>query len=127
VTDKIHLRKVYGAVDAGEIIHRDGTLNQIEGGIIQAASWTLKEQVGWTDSGFAVSSWEDYPIMNFSEIPHIETTIIEHAGEPALGVGECATGPLAAAIGNAIAHAMGVRLRDMPLTPERLESTINSL
>ena len=127
VTDRIHLRKVYGAVDAGEIIHRDGTLNQIEGGIIQAASWTLKEQVGWTDSGFAVSSWDDYPIMNFSEIPHIETTIIEHAGEPALGVGECATGPLAAAIGNAIAHAMGVRLRDMPLTPERLESTINSL
>jgi CO/xanthine dehydrogenase Mo-binding subunit len=127
VTDRIYVRNVYGAVDAGEIIHRDGALNQIEGGIIQAASWTLKEQVRWTDDGFAVSSWDDYPIMNFSEVPLIETTIIEHGGEAALGVGECAAGPVAAAIGNAIAHALGVRVRDMPLTPERVESIINSL
>lgn len=126
VTDRIRLLDVYGAVDAGEVIHRDGVLNQIEGGVIQAASWTLKEQAGWTSSGFAVRSWDDYPIIKFSEIPRIHTTIIEPSGETALGAGECAAGPVAAAIGNAIAHALDVRVRDMPLTPERIEAAINS-
>jgi nicotinate dehydrogenase subunit B len=126
VTDVITIKDVYGALDAGEIIHRDGTLNQVEGGVIQAASWTLKEQVTWTRDGFAVRSWDDYPILKFSEIPRIQTTIIERAGEAALGTGECAAGPVAAAIGNAIAHALGVRGRDMPLTFDRLEAAINA-
>ncbi|MDB5616523.1 molybdopterin cofactor-binding domain-containing protein [Tardiphaga sp.] len=127
VTDVVTIKDVYGALDAGEIIHRDGTLNQVEGGVIQAASWTLKEQVSWTRDGFAVRAWDDYPILKFSEIPHIHTEIIERPGETALGAGECAAGPVAAAIGNAIAHALGVRARDMPLTFDRLEAAINSL
>ena len=126
VTDVITVKDVYGAIDAGEIIHRDGTLNQIEGGVIQAASWTLKEQVSWTSDGFAVRAWDDYPILKFSEIPRIQTTIIERPGESALGAGECAAGPVAAAIGNAIAHALGVRGRDMPLTFDQLEAAINA-
>ena len=126
VTDVITVKDVYGALDAGEIIHRDGTLNQIEGGVIQAASWTLKEQVSWTSDGFAVRAWDDYPILKFSEIPRIQTTIIERPGESALGAGECAAGPVAAAIGNAIAHALGARGRDMPLTFDRLEAAINA-
>jgi CO/xanthine dehydrogenase Mo-binding subunit len=126
VTDKIRLLDVYGAVDAGEVIHRDGVLNQIEGGIIQAASWTLYERADWTDDGFAARAWDTYPIIKFSESPRIHTTIVEPPGEPALGAGECAAGPVAAAIGNAIAHALGVRVRDMPLTPERVKTVINS-
>ncbi|MBC7585880.1 MAG: xanthine dehydrogenase family protein molybdopterin-binding subunit [Tardiphaga sp.] len=126
ITDVITIKDVYGALDAGEIIHRDGTLNQIEGGVIQAASWTLKEQVSWTSDGFAVRAWDDYPILKFSEIPRIQTTIIERPGEFALGAGECAAGPVAAATGNAIAHALGVRGRDMPLTFDRLEAAINA-
>ncbi|MEH2470681.1 nicotinate dehydrogenase subunit B [Nitrobacteraceae bacterium AZCC 2161] len=127
VSDTIRLKDVYGAVDAGEIIHRDGTFNQIEGGVIQAASWTMKEQVQWTSDGFAVRSWDDYPILKFSDIPRIHTDIIERPGEASLGAGECAAGPVAAAIGNAIKHALGVRARDMPLTFERLEAALNSL
>jgi nicotinate dehydrogenase subunit B len=126
ISDVITVRDVYGALDAGEIIHRDGTLNQVEGGVIQAASWTLKEQVSWTSEGFAVRAWDDYPILKFSEIPRVHTEIIERPGEAALGAGECAAGPVAAAIGNAITHALGVRGRDMPLTFERLEAAINA-
>ncbi|MGA7329189.1 MAG: molybdopterin cofactor-binding domain-containing protein, partial [Rhodomicrobium sp.] len=114
VTDHVTLRHVWAAVDAGLVVHRDGLLNQIEGGIVQAASWTLKEFIGWTEAGFSVRSWADYPILKFSEIPQIEINIIEPPGEPSLGAGECATGPTAAAIGNAVAHALGVRVRDMP-------------
>jgi CO/xanthine dehydrogenase Mo-binding subunit len=121
------LVKVHAAVDAGEVVHRDGLINQIEGGVIQAASWTLKEAATWTDQGFSVRSWADYPILSFGETPAIETVIIATPGSPSLGAGECAAGPVAAAIANAVAHALGVRVRDMPLTPERISSTINAL
>jgi nicotinate dehydrogenase subunit B len=126
VTDKVHLRHVVTAVDAGEVIHRNGLLNQIEGGVVQAASWALKEDVRWTADGFGVRSWNDYPILNFSETPTIDTVVIEPDGAPALGAGEGATGPVAAAIANAINHALGVRVRDLPLTPERIATSINA-
>jgi nicotinate dehydrogenase subunit B len=126
VTDKVSLKHVVAAVDAGEVVHRNGLLNQVEGGVVQAASWALKEEVRWTDDGFAVRSWNDYPILNFSETPSIDTIILEPPNEPALGAGECATGPVAAAIANAISHAMGIRVRDLPLTAERIATVINS-
>jgi CO/xanthine dehydrogenase Mo-binding subunit len=127
VTDKVSLKHVVAAVDAGEVVHRNGLLNQVEGGVVQAASWALKEEVRWTDNGFAVRSWNDYPILNFSETPSIDTVILEPEGEPALGAGECATGPVAAAIANAISHALGIRVRDLPLTAERIITAIHSL
>jgi len=126
VTDKVNVRHVVVAVDAGEVIHRNGLLNQIEGGVVQAASWALKEDVRWTADGFGVRSWNDYPILNFSETPTIDTVVVEPEGAPALGAGEGATGPIAAAIANAISHALGVRVRDLPLTPERIATAINA-
>jgi nicotinate dehydrogenase subunit B len=127
VTDKVSLRHIVAAVDAGEVVHRNGLLNQVEGGIVQAASWALKEEVRWNKDGFAVRSWNDYPILNFSETPSIDAVIVEPDGAPALGAGECAAGPIAAAIANAISHALGIRVRDLPLTSERIASAINSL
>jgi nicotinate dehydrogenase subunit B len=127
VTNQVKVQRVVCAVDAGEVIHRNGILNQIEGGIVQAVSWTLKEQVGWTPEGFAVRSWPDYPILNFSETPEIDTVIIEPANQSALGAGECAAGPIAAAIGNAIAHALGIRVRHLPLTANKIAQAINAL
>ena len=126
VAETVRLVKVTAAVDAGEVIHRDGLLNQIEGGIIQAASWTLKEAAGWTQDGFKTRSWADYPILNFSEIPAINIVLVAPEGTASLGGGECAAGPVAAAIGNAVAHALGVRVRDMPLTPERITQAIHA-
>jgi nicotinate dehydrogenase subunit B len=127
VTDRVRLIKMSAAIDAGQVIHRDGLINQIEGGIVQAASWTLKEAAGWSEDGFAVRSWADYPILTFSEIPAIEISIVERPGEASLGAGECAAGPVAAAIGNAVAHALGARIRDMPLTPARIQAAIHAL
>jgi nicotinate dehydrogenase subunit B len=127
VTDCVRLIRMSAAIDAGQVIHRDGLINQIEGGIIQAASWTLKEACGWTSAGFAVRSWADYPVLKFSETPVIGVAIIERPGEASLGAGECAAGPVAAAIGNAVAHALSIRVRDMPLTPERIQAAIHAL
>ncbi len=119
VDEAVRLVSVDGAVDAGHVIHPDGLVNQIEGGVVQAASWTLKERAGWTEDGFAVQSWDDYPIVGFSEIPQIRTHILQNS-ERSLGAGEAAAGPVAAAIGNAVAHALGVRIRQMPITRERI-------
>ncbi|WP_406854227.1 molybdopterin cofactor-binding domain-containing protein [Alsobacter sp. KACC 23698] len=126
IAETVRLTHVVAAVDCGAVVHRDGLVNQIEGGIVQAASWTLKEQVRWTAEGVATRSWADYPILRFSECPRIAVRILEPTGAPPLGAGECATGPTAAAIGNAVAHALGVRVRHMPLTPERIEAAIHA-
>jgi len=124
VSEKIRLRRAFAAVDAGQAVNPDGIRNQIEGGIVQAASWTLKEQVAWDASGVRTRSWEDYPILRFDEVPEIEVAVIDRPGEPSLGTGECAAGPTAAAIANALFRAMGVRVRDLPLTPERIAAAM---
>jgi nicotinate dehydrogenase subunit B len=121
VTDRILLERVTVAVDAGEVINPDGLLNQVEGGVLQAASWTLKEAVQWDRAGITSRSWEDYPILRFDEVPReFAVHIVPHPDLPPLGVGECAAGPTAAAIANALADALGLRVRDLPLTPDRL-------
>jgi CO/xanthine dehydrogenase Mo-binding subunit len=120
VEEEVRLRRVWCAVDGGLIINPDGARNQIEGGIIQAASWTLKERVPFSGGRIAAQSWADYPILRFSEVPDIEITLIDAPGEPALGMGEVAHGPVAAAIGNAVARTLGARLRQLPLTRERI-------
>ncbi len=117
---EIRLRHVWCTADAGLAINPDGVCAQLEGGIIQAASMALKEQVRIDATGIASRSWADYPILRFSEIPPIDIELMDGPDEPPLGMGECTMGPTAAAIGNAVAHALGLRLRDMPLTRDRI-------
>jgi nicotinate dehydrogenase subunit B len=120
VEAEVRVTRLWAAVDAGLVINPDGAANQIEGGIIQAVSWTLKEQVRFEDGKVATATWDKYPILRFSEIPELEVDLIGSPTDPPLGLGEVALGPTAAAIGNAVAHALGVRVRDLPLTRDRL-------
>ncbi len=120
VDQEIVLRRVWCAADAGLVINPDGARNQLEGGIVHAASMTLKEQVTFGEEGISSLDWSSYPIIKFSEVPEIDTVIIDNPDLPTLGMGECTFGPTAAAIGNAVYHALGVRVREMPLTRERI-------
>ncbi len=124
VTEKIQVEKIWAAVDVGLIVNPDGLKNQIEGGIIQAISWTLKEHVQWNEEGLTTYDWDTYPILNFDEVPEIELHFIEQPDQASLGAGEIAAGPVPAAIGNALAHAIGIRARHLPLSPERLTQLI---
>jgi CO/xanthine dehydrogenase Mo-binding subunit len=124
VAEEVRLKRVWCAVDAGLVISPDGAKNQIEGGIIMGASFVLKERVRFEDGKVATATWEDYPILRFSEAPEIEIQIIEAPNEPALGLGEASVGPTGAAIGNAVARALGQRIRDLPLTRERITSAL---
>ena len=116
----IRVLRAYATMDAGRIISPDGARNQIEGGIIQATSWTLKEAVKNSTSSIESIDWASYPIIGFDETPEIKVTLINNPQLRPLGVGEAAQGPTAAAIANAVADATGSRLRDLPLTAERV-------
>lgn len=123
VQGKIKLERALCAVDIGLVINPDGAINQIEGGVIQSSSWTIKEQLRLGSAGVASKDWASYPILTFPEVPLIEVALIDQPHEPALGAGEASQGPTAAAIANAVANATGVRIRDLPLTAVRLKDS----
>jgi CO/xanthine dehydrogenase Mo-binding subunit len=124
VDKDVKVDRVWCAVDGGLVINPDGALNQIEGGIVQATSWALKEQVRFVDGHVATRTWAAYPILRFSEVPPIEVRLVGSPHDPALGLGEVSQGPTGAAIGNAVARALGARIRDLPLTRERVAEAL---
>jgi CO/xanthine dehydrogenase Mo-binding subunit len=124
VDEQVRLKKIWCAADAGLVISPDGAKNQIEGGIIQGASFVLREQVQFANGRVSTENWDDYPILRFRDIPEFEIRLIDNPKEPALGLGECSVGPAGAAIGNAVARALGRRIRDLPLTRERIMDTL---
>jgi CO/xanthine dehydrogenase Mo-binding subunit len=124
-TGRVRLVRAVAAVDSGEAINPDGIKNQIEGGILQSASWTLYESVRFDRTRILSRDWSSYPILRFPAVPEsVEVYVIDRPGTPFLGTGEAAQGPTAAAIANAIANAADVRLREVPLTPARVKAAI---
>ena len=85
VDEEVRLKRVWCAADAGLVISPDGARNQIEGGIIQGASFVMKERVRFEDGKVAAATWDDYPILRFSEVPEIEIELIDNPNEPTLG------------------------------------------
>ena len=124
VEHEVSVKRLVVAVDVGLVVNPSGVVNQIEGGAIQSTSWTLKEQVKLDAQGITSLGWEDYPILKFSEVPGVEVELIDRPDLPSVGAGEAAQGPTAAAIANAVAHALGVRVRELPLTSERVIAAI---
>src|SRR5262252_279683 len=125
VGETIKIVKAVAAVDCGRTINPNGVANQVEGGIVQAVSWALKEQVRFDQSRITTRTWDDYSILRFSEAPPVEVIIIDRPDQPSLGMGEAVAGPTAAAIANAVFDAIGIRVRDLPLTRERVMAEIN--
>jgi CO/xanthine dehydrogenase Mo-binding subunit len=118
--EDIRVRKLTLAADVGEAINPDGVINQIEGGAIQATSWVLKERVRFDRQRITSTSWTDYPILRFSEVPEVEVELIQRAEMDPVGAGEAAHGPVTAAIANAVFDALGVRVRHLPITRDSL-------
>ena len=123
-TGVVKVPRIWAAADAGQIINPDGLTNQIEGGVIQSMSWTLREHVRFDRNGILSDDWMSYPILTMPDVPRVETVLINRPNESALGAGEAAQGPTAAAIANAFAAATGQRVRELPLTPERVKMAL---
>jgi CO/xanthine dehydrogenase Mo-binding subunit len=125
-TGKTRVERVIAAVDAGLVINPDGISNQIEGGIIQSTSWTLKEHVAFDRQRITTRSWADYPILTFPEVPAVEVHLLNRPEERSLGTGEGSQGPTVAAIANAIFNATGIRLRELPFSAQRVKGALAS-
>jgi CO/xanthine dehydrogenase Mo-binding subunit len=118
--------RLWLAVDVGLAVNPDGVKNQIEGGAIQTVSWTTKERAAFDRTRVTSAAWDDYPILRFSEVPTVEVDIVDRPHDPPLGAGEATQGPVAAAIANAYADALEVRVREMPLTTDALTRSVLS-
>ena len=123
-TESVRVRRIVVAVDVGQVVNLDGVRNQIEGGAVQAVSWTLKEQVRFGRDGITSLNWKTYPILRFSETPQVDVVVINRPGLPVVGAGECVAGPVAGAIANGLCAAIGVRVRALPLTAENVVQAI---
>jgi CO/xanthine dehydrogenase Mo-binding subunit len=120
----IKVPRAFAVADAGQIVNPDGLTNQIQGGIIQSTSWTLHEQVRFNRDGITSLDWQGYPILTMQEVPHVAVELIDRPSEKSLGAGEGAQGPAVAAIVNAFANATGKRIRELPLTPNRVKAAL---
>jgi nicotinate dehydrogenase subunit B len=118
--EDISVKRLIIAVDVGEVINPDGVINQIEGGAIQATSWVLKERVRFDRQRITSNTWGAYPILRFSEVPEVSVELIARPDSDPLGAGEAAHGPVTAAIANAVFDALGVRVRNLPITRDSL-------
>jgi CO/xanthine dehydrogenase Mo-binding subunit len=123
---QVQVLRVAVADDSGQVVNPNGLANQMEGAVIQSLSWTLKEEVKFSDSAILSADWASYPILTFQEVPKIDVALINQPGMPFLGTGEAGQGPTAAAVANAIYDAVGVRLYTLPLTPGRVKEAMNA-
>ncbi len=124
-TGVIQLGRVVAAVDSGQAVNPDGIRNQIEGAIVQSASWTMLEHVTFNARDITSRDWSSYPILRFPALPvSVDVHVIDRPGQPFLGTGEAGQGPMAAAIANGVAHATGVRIRALPLSPANVKAAI---
>jgi nicotinate dehydrogenase subunit B len=124
-TGGIRLIRAVSAVDSGQAVNPDGMRNQIAGGILQSASWTMMESVGFDRTRITSRDWSSYPILRFGQtFEQVEVHVLDRPGLPFLGTGEASQGPAAAAIANAIFSATGQRLRELPFTRSRVKQAI---
>jgi CO/xanthine dehydrogenase Mo-binding subunit len=126
VAEKVRLHKLWIAADLGHVVDADGAANQLEGGALQAASWALCEAAQLGPQGIASNDWTRYPILKFSDMPEVSVALMPGDEHASLGAGECSAGPTCAAVANAIFDAIGVRVRNMPFTPDNLMRAIDN-
>lgn len=121
VTDEVRVRRLTVVADIGQVVHADGAVSQLEGGAIQSTSWALKEAVRFDTEKILTQDWEAYPILRFSEAPAVDVHLMPGGANPSLGAGEATQGPTTAAIANAVFHALGIRVRELPLTAQAIQ------
>jgi len=125
-TGKIRVAKVHVAHDCGQIINPDGLKNQIEGNVVQTTSRTLIEELKFDRSRVTSVDWVSYPILTFPEVPEVAMDLIDRPGEKPWGAGEPTAAVVPSAISNAVYDALGVRLRSVPFTPDKVLAALKT-
>jgi CO/xanthine dehydrogenase Mo-binding subunit len=123
-TGDIRVTKFYLAHDCGQIINPDGLKNQLDGNVIQTISRTLIEELKFNRSMVTSLDWDSYPILRFPQIPELIYDLIDRPTEKPWGAGEPAAAVVPSAISNAVFDAIGVRLRSVPYTPDKVRNAM---
>ena len=119
-TGNIVAKNLYGALDAGLTVNPALVENQIIGMMVQGVSRVLKEEVTFSKTNVTSLDWQSHPVLRFAEHPNVTPVVVQRVNEPSTGAGEEVMGSTGAAIANAFFDATGVRLRQYPMTPERV-------
>ena len=119
-TGKIRCTRFTVVQDCGQIINPDGIRNQLEGNVVQTVSRTLIEELTFDRSMVTSLDWASYPIVTFPDVPEVVMDLINRPHEPPWGAGEPSAAIVPPAICNAVADALGVRLRSIPFKPEKV-------
>ena len=128
-TGKVDILRYTAVQDAGTAIHPSYVEGQMQGGVVQGIGWGLNEEYIYNDAGSMTNaSFLDYRMPTTLDLPMIETIIVEVPNEShpygVRGVGEVPIVPPPAALANAIYNATGVRLRDLPMSPPRVQQAL---
>ncbi|HEY8286349.1 MAG TPA: molybdopterin cofactor-binding domain-containing protein [Chloroflexota bacterium] len=124
-TGKVRVTRWVVGQDNGLAINPRALKLTMEAGVTQTTSRALLEEVTFDQSNVTSTDWSKYPILTFNDAPVIETVLINRPELPASGAGEPACCPVAAAISNAVFDAIGVRIRDLPMRPERVKAALD--
>jgi len=124
-TGKVDILRYTAIQDVGKAIHPSYVEGQIQGGAVQGIGWAINEEYSYNDKGvMSNASFLDYRMPTSLDLPMIDTILVEvpNPGHPygARGVGEVPIVPPLAAVANAVTHAIGVRMRDLPMNPGRI-------
>ena len=126
-TGTVSVRRLVMGHDCGPMSNPDGVRQQLEGGALQGMSRALLEEVTWDDQKVTSVDWRTYRSLPLGmRVPVMECVLINRTDVPAMGAGETSITLSAAAIGNAIFDATGVRLREVPFTAERVKRALDS-
>jgi nicotinate dehydrogenase subunit B len=123
-TGTIVAKNLYGALDAGLTVNPALVENQIVGMMVQGTSRILKEEVTFSNRNVTSLDWESHPVLRFAEHPNVTPVVVQRLDQPSTGAGEEVMGSTGAAIANAFFDATGVRLRQYPMTPERVREAL---
>jgi CO/xanthine dehydrogenase Mo-binding subunit len=110
----------------GEIINPQGARLQVEGGITMAISTALSEEIEFRGGSILTENFDSYEITRFSSAPQIDVVLIDNPEMSPQGCGEPATTTVGAVLANAVCDAIGVRLYELPMTPERIKKAIKA-
>jgi CO/xanthine dehydrogenase Mo-binding subunit len=123
---KIRVERFYVAHDCGQVINPDGLRNQIDGNVIQTVSRTLIEDLQWNRSTVTSLDWRTYPILQFPDVPEVVIDLIDRPKERPWGAGEPTAAVVPSAISNAVYDAVGIRMRSVPFTPDRVLAALKT-
>ena len=123
---EIKVKHLYGVIDAGLVVNPALVENQIVGMLIQSASRALIEEVRFTQTNVTSLDWKTYPVLRFADHPSVTPIVVQRFNERSTGAGEEVMGASVGAIANAFFDATGVRMREYPMTPERVRAALKA-